>query len=84
MLAAARNWGVLAERGIDRELRTPCRLQLGLVICRGSAVVAIAPAQGLEEIANPFLVQEVPCRAALPQQSLELCAWTACLKRRLR
>lgn len=32
--------------------------QLGLVVCRGSAVVAIAPAQGLEEIANPFLVQE--------------------------
>ncbi|KAI8998431.1 hypothetical protein BC832DRAFT_595030 [Gaertneriomyces semiglobifer] len=27
---------------------------LGLVVCRGTALITIAPADGMEEIANPF------------------------------
>jgi len=28
---------------------------LGLVVCRGSAVMCLYPTDGMEEIANPFL-----------------------------
>ena len=28
--------------------------KLGLVVCRGPAVMLVAPCQGLQEIANPF------------------------------
>jgi U6 snRNA-associated Sm-like protein LSm7 len=31
---------------------------LGLVVCRGSAVMLINPQDGTEEIANPFAQQE--------------------------
>ncbi|XP_068711691.1 U6 snRNA-associated Sm-like protein LSm7 [Montipora capricornis] len=32
--------------------------QLGLAVCRGTAVVLVCPADGMEPIANPFLQQE--------------------------
>ena len=32
--------------------------QLGLVVCRGTAVVLICPADGMESIANPFIQPE--------------------------
>ena len=32
--------------------------QLGLAVCRGTAVVLICPVDGMEPIANPFLQQE--------------------------
>lgn len=32
--------------------------QLGLVVCRGTSVVLICPADGMEAIANPFLTQD--------------------------
>jgi len=32
---------------------------LGLVVCRGSAVMLIHPTDGTEEIANPFIQQEI-------------------------
>lgn len=31
---------------------------LGLVVCRGTSVVLICPADGMEAIANPFVQQE--------------------------
>lgn len=31
---------------------------LGIVVCRGTAVVLICPVDGMEAIANPFLQQE--------------------------
>lgn len=31
---------------------------LGLVVCRGTAVMLVAPVAGTEEIANPFLAAE--------------------------
>ncbi|KAI8785432.1 Sm-like protein lsm7 [Biomphalaria glabrata] len=31
---------------------------LGLVVCRGTSVVLICPAEGMESIANPFVQQE--------------------------
>lgn len=31
---------------------------LGLVVCRGTSVVLICPAEGMEAIANPFVQQE--------------------------
>ncbi|ESO90955.1 hypothetical protein LOTGIDRAFT_122513, partial [Lottia gigantea] len=32
--------------------------QLGLVVCRGTSVVLICPADGMEAIANPFVQQD--------------------------
>jgi hypothetical protein len=32
--------------------------KVGLVICRGTAVIVVCPLDGVEEIANPFLQQE--------------------------
>ena len=32
--------------------------QLGLVVCRGTAVVVVYPSDGSEEIANPFVGEE--------------------------
>ncbi|XP_037084175.1 U6 snRNA-associated Sm-like protein LSm7 isoform X2 [Pollicipes pollicipes] len=32
--------------------------QLGLVVCRGTAVVLICPADGMESIPNPFVQQD--------------------------
>lgn len=32
--------------------------ELGIVVCRGTAVVLICPVDGMEAIANPFLQQE--------------------------
>ncbi|EDO41002.1 predicted protein [Nematostella vectensis] len=32
--------------------------QLGLVVCRGTAVVLVCPMDGMEAIANPFIQQE--------------------------
>mmetsp|Transcript_37050 Transcript_37050/g.93437 ORF Transcript_37050/g.93437 Transcript_37050/m.93437 type:complete len:107 (-) Transcript_37050:290-610(-) len=31
---------------------------LGLIVCRGTAVMLVAPTSGMEEIANPFIQQE--------------------------
>lgn len=31
---------------------------LGLVVCRGTAVVLVCPVDGMEAIANPFVQQE--------------------------
>lgn len=31
---------------------------LGLIVCRGTAVMLVAPSAGMEEIANPFLAKE--------------------------
>ena len=31
---------------------------LGIVVCRGTAVVLICPVDGMEAIANPFVQQE--------------------------
>lgn len=31
---------------------------LGLVVCRGTAVMMVSPTQGAEEIANPFAAEE--------------------------
>jgi hypothetical protein len=31
---------------------------LGLVVCRGPTIVLISPTDGVEEIENPFAVQE--------------------------
>ncbi|XP_065183850.1 U6 snRNA-associated Sm-like protein LSm7 [Sycon ciliatum] len=31
---------------------------LGLVVCRGTAIVLVCPADGMEPIANPFVQQE--------------------------
>lgn len=32
--------------------------QIGLAVCRGTAVVLVCPVDGMEPIANPFLQQE--------------------------
>jgi U6 snRNA-associated Sm-like protein LSm7 len=32
--------------------------KLGLVVCRGPTIVLISPTDGVEEIENPFAVQE--------------------------
>ncbi len=32
--------------------------QLGLVVCRGTSVTLICPADGMEAIANPFVAQD--------------------------
>jgi len=37
---------------------TDSRRSLGLVVCRGTAVVLISPLAGTEEIANPFVKQQ--------------------------
>ncbi|GJP34901.1 hypothetical protein CLOM_g19382 [Closterium sp. NIES-68] len=47
----------------ERDPEDPLRLTdqtrpLGLIVCRGTAVMLIAPTDGTEEIANPFLQQE--------------------------
>ena len=31
---------------------------LGLIVCRGPTVIALCPADSMEQIANPFLQQE--------------------------
>ena len=31
---------------------------LGLVVCRGTSVVLICPAEGMESIPNPFIQQD--------------------------
>ena len=31
---------------------------LGLVVCRGTAIVLVCPADGMEPISNPFVQQE--------------------------
>lgn len=31
---------------------------LGLIVCRGTAVMLVAPSAGMEEISNPFLAKE--------------------------
>ena len=37
---------------------TDDRRPLGLVVCRGTSVVLVCPADGMEQIANPFVAQE--------------------------
>lgn len=32
--------------------------QLGLVVCRGTTIIAICPIDGMESIANPFIQHE--------------------------
>eukprot|EP00118_Oscarella_pearsei_P017057 m.167863 g.167863 ORF g.167863 m.167863 type:complete len:103 (+) comp38941_c0_seq16:586-894(+) len=46
-----------------RDPEDPSRLteetrSLGLIVCRGPAVIAICPADTMESIANPFIQQE--------------------------
>ncbi|CAI2175405.1 7977_t:CDS:2 [Funneliformis geosporum] len=41
----------------DNRLLNEARL-LGLIVCRGPAVILISPLEGTEEIDNPFLQQE--------------------------
>ncbi|CAJ0867845.1 19096_t:CDS:2 [Entrophospora sp. SA101] len=41
----------------DNRLSNETR-SLGLVVCRGPAVILISPVDGMEEIPNPFLQQE--------------------------
>jgi len=38
---------------------TEDRRPLGLVVCRGTAVILVCPADGMEQIANPFVAQDV-------------------------
>ena len=42
----------------DPTRTTGATRQLGLVVCRGTALVLISPVDGTEEIANPFVQQE--------------------------
>jgi U6 snRNA-associated Sm-like protein LSm7 len=47
----------------QRDAEDPSKLSdemrsLGLVVCRGPAVVVVCPADSMEPIANPFLQQE--------------------------
>jgi len=37
---------------------TDATRKLGLTVCRGTAVMLVAPTNGMEEIENPFLQQE--------------------------
>ena len=37
---------------------TDDRRALGLVVCRGTTVVLICPAEGMEQISNPFVQQD--------------------------
>lgn len=37
---------------------TEDRRSLGLVVCRGTAVVVICPTEGMESIPNPFIQHE--------------------------
>ncbi|CAL5070281.1 unnamed protein product [Urochloa decumbens] len=44
----------------EREQDDPLKLsgktrQLGLIVCRGTAVMLVSPTDGTDEIANPFL-----------------------------
>ncbi|KAJ0641667.1 putative sm-like protein Lsm7/SmG [Helianthus annuus] len=43
-------------RDVDDPLKTTdqCR-RLGLIVCRGTAVMLVSPTDGTEEIANPFI-----------------------------
>lgn len=44
------------ERDTEDPLRTTNETRpLGLIVCRGTAVMLVAPLDGTEEIANPFL-----------------------------
>ncbi|XP_024382029.1 sm-like protein LSM7 [Physcomitrium patens] len=48
-------------RDSDDPLKTTDQMrQLGLIVCRGTAVMLVAPTDGTEEIANPFLANETP------------------------
>merc|ERR1712200_388519 len=42
---------------------------LGLVVCRGTAVVLICPVDGMEAIANPFVAQEWTCPSTIISRS---------------
>ena len=42
----------------DPYKKTDERRRLGLVVCRGLQVSLVAPVDGMEEIANPFIQQE--------------------------
>jgi len=46
--------------GSDTDVDDPYKLtdekrQLGLIVCRGTAVTLVCPCDGMMEIANPFL-----------------------------
>eukprot|EP00897_Mesotaenium_endlicherianum_P008990 jgi/Mesen1/8119/ME000436S07358 len=44
------------ERDSDDPLKTSDQTRnLGLIVCRGTAVMLVSPTDGTEEIANPFL-----------------------------
>ncbi|EFJ21617.1 hypothetical protein SELMODRAFT_415303 [Selaginella moellendorffii] len=46
-------------RDHDDPLKTTDQTRaLGLVVCRGTAVMLVAPTDGTEEIANPFVTQD--------------------------
>ena len=43
----------------DPYKKTDERRRLGLVVCRGLQVSLVSPVDGMEEIANPFIQQEL-------------------------
>uniref|UniRef100_A0A453DB04 LSM domain-containing protein n=1 Tax=Aegilops tauschii subsp. strangulata TaxID=200361 RepID=A0A453DB04_AEGTS len=45
------------EQDDPLKLSTKTR-QLGLIVCRGTAVMLVSPTDGTDEIANPFLAAE--------------------------
>ncbi|XP_024372934.1 sm-like protein LSM7 isoform X1 [Physcomitrium patens] len=48
-------------RDSDDPMKTTDQIrQLGLIVCRGTAVMLVAPTDGTEEIPNPFLQNETP------------------------
>ncbi|EMS57116.1 hypothetical protein TRIUR3_14549 [Triticum urartu] len=50
---------VESEREQDDPLKLSTKTrQLGLIVCRGTAVMLVSPTDGTDEIANPFLAAE--------------------------
>lgn len=53
----------MACRGVFADPNDPLRVTdetraLGLIVCRGTAVMLVSPENGTEEIANPFNMPE--------------------------
>uniref|UniRef100_A0ACD5UV35 Uncharacterized protein n=3 Tax=Avena sativa TaxID=4498 RepID=A0ACD5UV35_AVESA len=50
---------VESERDQDDPLKLSTKTrQLGLIVCRGTAVMLVSPTDGTDEIANPFLAAD--------------------------
>lgn len=48
----------------ETQLATDVSRKLGLLVIRGTQVSVISPQDGMEEISNPFAVEEAPVNAA--------------------